>query len=331
MTEPLLELKDVSLHFPIRAIGRSGEKVRAMDDVNLTINKGEIVALVGESGSGKTTTARAVARIYSPTGGKVIFQGEDIYAPEYKKKIDWYRKQVQMIFQDPFGALNPTHKIRSILSRPFIIHNICPKSEIEEKMVEVLTEVGLEPAEQFLDKFPHELSGGQLQRINIARAISVEPVLLLADEPTSMLDVSIRMTIMNMIKNFRDKDQISYLYITHNLAGARYIADRIAVMYAGMLVEVGPTDEVIQQTRHPYTKLLRSAAPQPEKGFREEKLGSTGDIPSLIDPPSGCRFHPRCSYSKPECSQTIPEMYQLNEKHRVRCILYKDGNIPDLD
>ncbi|MBF8436284.1 ABC transporter ATP-binding protein [Halanaerobiaceae bacterium Z-7014] len=331
MTESLLELKNVSLHFPIRAIGRSGEKVRAMDDVNLTINKGEIVALVGESGSGKTTTARAVARIYSPTGGKVIFQGEDIYAPEYKKKIDWYRKQVQMIFQDPFGALNPTHKIRSILSRPFIIHNICPKSEIEEKMVEVLTEVGLEPAEQFLDKFPHELSGGQLQRINIARAISVEPVLLLADEPTSMLDVSIRMTIMNMIKNFRDKDQISYLYITHNLAGARYIADRIAVMYAGMLVEIGPTDEVIQQARHPYTKLLRSAAPQPEKGFREEKMGSTGDIPSLIDPPSGCRFHPRCPYRKPECSQTIPEMNQLNDSHQVRCILYKDGNIPELD
>jgi peptide/nickel transport system ATP-binding protein len=264
-----------------------------------------------------------VAKLHRPTSGEIYFNGQEIYGQEVRKNNLEYRKNVQMIFQDPFGALNPTHTIRGILERPFVIHGLAERSELEAKIKEVLVQVGLEPPEQFIDKFPHELSGGQLQRINIARAISVEPVLLLADEPTSMLDVSIRIIIMNMIKKFRDRDNISYLYITHNLAGARYIADRIGVMYAGMLMELGPADEIIQNAYHPYTQLLRSAAPQPEKDFKENKLTTQGEIPSLVNPPSGCRFHPRCPKAMPECSKKLPEMYQINEKHRVRCLLYR--------
>jgi len=323
LNKEILKLDRVSMHFPVKKFGRKEEYVHAMDDISFSLYQGEILAIVGESGSGKTTTANVVAKLHRPTSGEIYFNGQEIYGQEVRKNNLEYRKNVQMIFQDPFGALNPTHTIRGILERPFVIHGLAERSELEAKIKEVLVQVGLEPPEQFIDKFPHELSGGQLQRINIARAISVEPVLLLADEPTSMLDVSIRIIIMNMIKKFRDRDNISYLYITHNLAGARYIADRIGVMYAGMLMELGPADEIIQNAYHPYTQLLRSAAPQPEKDFKENKLTTQGEIPSLVNPPSGCRFHPRCPKAMPECSKELPQMYQINEKHRVRCLLYR--------
>src|SRR6056297_346719 len=322
MSEKILELDNVSMHFPVKKFGSKEEYVHAMDDISFSLYRGEILSIVGESGSGKTTTANVVAKLHQPTSGNIYYNGKNIYGKEVRKNNLEYRKNVQMIFQDPFGALNPTHTIRSILERPFIIHDLADRKNVEEKIKEVLVEVGLEPPEQFIDKFPHELSGGQLQRINIARAISVDPELLLADEPTSMLDVSIRIIIMNMIKKFRDEENISYLYITHNLAGARYIADRIGVMYAGMLMELGPAEDVIKKAYHPYTQLLRSAAPQPEKGFRDGKLTTQGDIPSLVNPPSGCRFHPRCPEAKPECSKAIPEMKKIEDNHYVRCILY---------
>ena len=322
MSEKILELDNVSMHFPVKKFGRKEKFVHAMDDISFSLYRGEILSIVGESGSGKTTTANVVAKLHEPTSGNIYYNDKNIYGKEIRKNNLAYRKKVQMIFQDPFGALNPTHTIRAILERPFLIHGLANRKNVEEKIKEVLVQVGLEPAEQFIDKFPHELSGGQLQRINIARAISVEPELLLADEPTSMLDVSIRIIIMNMIKKFRDKEDISYLYITHNLAGARYIADRIGVMYAGMLMELGPAEDVIKKAYHPYTQLLRSAAPQPEKGFRDGKLTTKGDIPSLVNPPSGCRFHPRCPEAKPECSQAIPEFKKIEDNHYVRCILY---------
>mgnify|MGYP006286066075 CR=1 FL=1 len=322
MREKILELENVCKHFSVKKFGRDEQYVHAMDNVSFSLYKGEILSLVGESGSGKTTTANVVAKLHQPTSGKIYYNGKDIYEKELSRNELYYRKNVQMIFQDPFGALNPTHTIRAILERPFLIHNLATRRNIEEKIKEVLVQVGLEPPEQFIDKFPHELSGGQLQRINIARAISVDPELLLADEPTSMLDVSIRMIIMNMIKKFREKEDISYLYITHNLAGARYIADRIAVMYAGMLVEIGPAEDVIKKSYHPYTKLLRSAAPKPEEGFQGGELDAHGDIPSLINPPSGCRFHPRCPQAMPECSGSIPEMREVDDNHYVRCYLY---------
>ncbi len=320
MNKRLLELNNVTKHFPIHKLGKK-RFVHAMDDVSLSIHQGEILSIVGESGSGKTTTAKVIAKLYNIDSGSITFQGNRIDGKLTRNEMLKYRKNVQMIFQDPFGSLNPTHTIRSILERPFIIHNLAPKEEIENRIKEILVQVGMDPPEQFMRKFPHELSGGQRQRVNIARVMSVNPVLLLADEPTSMLDVSIRMIIMNMIKEFRDKHNISYLYITHDLAGARYIADRIAVMYAGMIMEIGKADNVIQQAYHPYTQLLKSAAPQPERDFRKQKLTTKGDIPSLIEPPSGCRFHPRCPAAVPECKNYIPPMTEVDKDHFVRCIL----------
>lgn len=318
MAENVLELKDVSMYFPVKRFGTKMQYVNAMYDVSFAIKEGEIVSLVGESGSGKTTTAKVVSKLHEPTKGDVLFRGQDVFARSAKQK--GYKKAVQMIFQNPYEVLNPTHTIESILQRPFKIHKLATKADLRERLAQSLAGVGLEPPEKYLGKFPHELSGGERQRINIARAISVEPKLLLADEPTSMLDVSMKMIIMNMLRRFRDEQQIALLYITHDLAGARYIADRIAVMYAGMIVEMGPADAVIQKAYHPYTQLLRSAAPQPEKGFRQGKLTTKGDIPNLMDPPKGCRFHPRCPLASEECSAKVPELKGVADNHIVRCI-----------
>ncbi len=318
MAENVLELKDVSMYFPVKRFGTKMQYVNAMYDVSFAIKEGEIVSLVGESGSGKTTTAKVVSKLHEPTKGHVLFRGQDVFARSAKQK--GYKKAVQMIFQNPYEVLNPTHTIESILQRPFKIHKLATKADLRERLAQSLAGVGLEPPEKYLGKFPHELSGGERQRINIARAISVEPKLLLADEPTSMLDVSMKMIIMNMLRRFRDEQQIALLYITHDLAGARYIADRIAVMYAGMIVEMGPADAVIQKAYHPYTQLLRSAAPQPEKGFRQGKLTTKGDIPNLMDPPKGCRFHPRCPLASQECSAKVPELKGVADNHIVRCI-----------
>ena len=320
MNKKLLELRNVSKHFPIHKMGKK-TFVHAMDDVSFSINEGEILSIVGESGSGKSTTAKVIAKLYNIDSGSIHFRDESIDGNSGKIKDHEYRKNVQMIFQDPFGSLNPTHTIKSILERPFIIHKLANKSDIADRIKEILIQVGMEPPEQYMRKYPHELSGGQRQRVNIARAISVNPTLLLADEPTSMLDVSIRMIIMNMIKKFRDEQNISYLYITHDLAGARYIADRIAVMYAGMIMEIGKADDVIEFAHHPYTQLLKSAAPQPENKFSRKRLTTKGEIPSLIDPPSGCRFHPRCPYAKAECSREMPPLKEIEKDHFVRCIL----------
>ncbi len=320
LSTKILELRNVTKHFPVHRLG-SRKYVHAMDDVSFDLNTGEILAIVGESGSGKTTTAKVIAKLYDIDSGSIFFNGEEISGKLNKGALIKYRKNVQMIFQDPFSALNPTHTIKSILERPYIIHKLAAKSEIENRIKEILVQVGMEPPEKFLRRFPHELSGGQRQRINIARVLSINPLLLLADEPTSMLDVSIRMIIMNMIKKFRDEQDISYLYITHDLAGARYIADRIAVMYAGMIMEIGKADDVIQHAGNPYTRLLKSAAPQPEKSFARKTLTTEGEIPSLITPPSGCRFHPRCPEAVAECAKIVPPLTKVGEDHFVRCIL----------
>jgi peptide/nickel transport system ATP-binding protein len=322
--EILLELKCVTKHFRIHEFLKKPEYVHAMDDVSFKIRRGEILSIVGESGSGKTTTAKLVAKIHRADSGEIKFKGKSIYDEGTAKDRLSYKKRVQMIFQDPFASLNPTHTIKAIMSRPFIIHGLTEKKNIYSGIHEILKKVGMDPPEQFMNKFPHELSGGQRQRINIARVISINPALVLADEPTSMLDVSIRMIIMNMMKKFRDEQGISYLYITHDLAGARYISDRIAVMYAGMVMEIGKSDEVIQKAHHPYTQLLRSAAPQPEKQFRNTRLTTRGDLPSLINPPPGCRFNPRCPKAEPECSGKIPELTEVKPDHLVRCILAKE-------
>jgi peptide/nickel transport system ATP-binding protein len=317
-----LELRSVQKHFPLRSLIGYGKSVHAMDDISFSLGSGESLALVGESGSGKTTTASVIARLYEHDSGSVVVDGEEIAAFRNRAEALRYRKKVQLIFQDPFGSLNPTHTIKQILERPILIHGLAKgKGELEARLREILEQVGLAPAEEYLRRFPHELSGGQRQRVNIARGFAVEPEIILADEPTSMLDVSIRMGVMNMMLDLKERRGVSYLYITHDLAGARYMCSRIAVMYAGMIMEIGPTDEVIQGACHPYVRLLKSASPSPESALARTRVAAKGEIPSLVDPPSGCRFHPRCLYAKSECSAAVPALRDIGGGHLVRCVL----------
>lgn len=317
-----LELNGVSKSFPLKSLPGLGKYVHAMDDVSLSLEAGGALALVGESGSGKTTTANVIARLYERDGGSLVVDGEPAAPWKNRAEALRYRKKVQLIFQDPFGSLNPTHTIRSILERPFLIHGIASgRAELDERLREILERVGLTPADEYLRRFPHELSGGQRQRVNIARTFAVEPRIVLADEPTSMLDVSIRMGVMNMMLDLKERQGVSYLYITHDLAGARYMCGTIAVMYAGMIMESGPTDDVIRDALHPYVRLLKSASPAPEEGLARQRLPASGEIPSLIDPPSGCRFHPRCPYVKPTCREAVPALRDLGGGRKVRCVL----------
>lgn len=319
---PALELRSVVKHFPLRSIGAYGKAVHAMDDVSLTLEAGGSLALVGESGSGKTTTASVIARLYERDSGELIVAGLPARPFRGRAESLAYKKRVQLIFQDPFGSLNPTHTIRSILERPFLIHGLADgKADLEARLSDALEQVGLSPASEYLRRFPHELSGGQRQRVNIARTFAVEPSIVLADEPTSMLDVSIRMGVMNMMLDLKERKGVSYLYITHDLAGARYMCGSIAVMYAGMIMEMGPTDEVIRDAVHPYVRLLKSASPSPEAGLIRTPLDAGGEIPSLIDPPPGCRFHPRCPYAEPRCRESVPGLADLGGGRRVRCVL----------
>lgn len=322
MKEELIRLTDVTMHFPLKKPFHQTRFVRALDGIHLTLYPGEIVALVGESGSGKTTLGKIIVKILKPTRGQVSFLKEDIFQYSSKRDLQ-YRREVQMIFQDPFNSLNPTHRIRMILERPFRIHQLIEREEDPYPAVAaLLSQVGLTPPENYMHKFPHQLSGGERQRVNIARAMTVKPKLMVADEPTSMLDVSIKMIIMNMIKGFRQEEGITFLYITHDLAGARYIGDRIFVMYAGMMAELGPGKGVIEEAYHPYTRLLRSAAPKPERGFQGTKLYTKGDIPNLADPPPGCRFHPRCPSVLGRCKEEVPPFFLVDKDHLVRCFLY---------
>lgn len=322
MSSRALELNGVVKHFPLRTLANFGKSVHAMDDVSFSLEAGQSLALVGESGSGKTTTASVIARLYERDSGALVVDGEP--AMPFRGRADSlrYKKKVQLIFQDPFGSLNPTHTIRSILERPFLIHGLANgRSDLDARLHEILEQVGLSPADEYLRRFPHELSGGQRQRVNIARTFAVEPRIVLADEPTSMLDVSIRMGVMNMMLDLKERKGVSYLYITHDLAGARYMCGTIAVMYAGMIMETGPTDAVISGALHPYVQLLKSASPAPEVGLSRARLAASGEIPSLIDPPSGCRFHPRCPYATAACKEAVPELRDLGGGHKVRCIL----------
>jgi len=319
---PALELRSVVKHFPLRSLAAYGKAVHAMDDVSLTLEAGGSLALVGESGSGKTTTASVIARLYERDSGELIVAGLPARPFRGRAESLAYKKRVQLIFQDPFGSLNPTHTIRSILERPFLIHGLADgKADLEARLSDALEQVGLSPASEYLRRFPHELSGGQRQRVNIARTFAVEPSIVLADEPTSMLDVSIRMGVMNMMLDLKERKGVSYLYITHDLAGARYMCGSIAVMYAGMIMEMGPTDEVIRDAVHPYVRLLKSASPSPEAGLIRTPLDAGGEIPSLIDPPPGCRFHPRCPYAEPRCRESVPGLADLGGGRRVRCVL----------
>jgi peptide/nickel transport system ATP-binding protein len=268
-----LEVQSLSKEFPVRGGTFLGKQMlRAVEDVSFTLRPGRVTALVGESGSGKSTVARLLSRLYEPTAGKIVYAGQDISHKHSRRALLEYRSQVQMIFQDPFASLNPVKRIEHNIARPLQIHELCPRGQVKGRVRELLQTVGLVPPDEVAQKYPHQLSGGQRQRVAIARALAVEPSVILADEPISMLDVSIRIGILNLILKLKREFEIAFLYITHDIASARYVADEVIVMYRGRVVEHGPTDAVLLEPQHAYTKLLLSAVPNPEAGLRLEPL-----------------------------------------------------------
>jgi peptide/nickel transport system ATP-binding protein len=313
-----LEVKSLTKRFAVGSTIRRRAQVHAVDDVSFELRPGTITALVGESGSGKSTVARLLARLYEPSGGEVLFEGSDVSRVRRRRDVLRYRSQVQMIFQDPFGSLNPVKTVRHHVERPLRIHHVVPSGQVEERVHELLRTVGLVPPEDVAAKYPHELSGGQRQRVSIARALAVEPKVVLADEPISMLDVSIRIGILNLMLKLRDERGIAFLYVTHDLASARYVADDILVMYAGQIVEHGPIEEVLSAPLHPYTRLLLAAVPDPAAKTQEIEPRK-GDASAAVDPAEGCRFRARCPLAIDVCSQTTPQLVEARPQHAARC------------
>ena len=322
--EPVLEVRHLTKHFAVGNALRP-RHVHALNDVSFKLGRGQVVALVGESGSGKSTTARLIARLMPPTSGQIVFKGQDVLKTEPRKASLGYRSDVQMIFQDPFGSLNPVQTIGYHIERPLLIHKQALRRAVPDKVHELLETVGLTPPDEVAAKYPYQLSGGQRQRVAIARALAVDPEVILADEPISMLDVSIRMGVLNLMERLKAERGISFLYITHDIASARYIGDRTMVMYAGHTVEGAESTRLMEQPAHPYTRLLLSAVPNPQAGLAARKVQARGEIPSLIDPPPGCPFAGRCPHVMDVCRKVMPGREYLAEDHWVRCHLYGPG------
>jgi peptide/nickel transport system ATP-binding protein len=321
MTDKLLDIQNLGVRFEIGGMFTKAG-LRAVHDVNFSVDRGEIVALVGESGSGKSTIARLICRLEKPSAGKILLDGDDVLETEPKTASKMYRQRVQMIFQDPFGSLNPVHTVAYHLARPLQLHQAISNNELRTRILQLLETVGLHPAEDFIDKFPHSLSGGQRQRVAIARALATEPDLICADEPTSMLDVSIRMDILQLLTDLRNEQRTAFIFVTHDLAAARQLADRILVLYAGQLVEEATSDDLIADPKHPYSQLLLAAAPQ-AGGSLDTPLPAKPGTPQNVDPQPGCPFVDRCNQAKEICHEKTPGWTQF-ENRRVRCYLYSD-------
>lgn len=325
---PVLEGRDLTKSFWVKGSGgllARRSRLHAVDGVSVQLMAGAVTAVVGESGSGKTTVARLLARILKPDAGEVLLDGQPVAAARSRK----FAAQVQMVFQDPFASLNPVHRVRHHLARPLQIHHTAD-GEVNEAVMQLLHRVALDPPSKFADKFPHELSGGQRQRVAIARALAVRPRVLLADEPVSMLDVSIRLGVLNLLADLRDRERLAILYVTHDIASARYLADTIVVMYAGQLVEAAPSVSLTDSPAHPYTQLLLSAAPDPER-LERPVLAARGAPPSLLAPPSGCRFHPRCPHVMEICKRMAPPTVTVASDHNAACWLHVDSGERVLD
>ncbi|HQH49769.1 MAG TPA: ATP-binding cassette domain-containing protein, partial [Caldisericia bacterium] len=313
-------------HFPITGglLGRTVGYVKAVDGVTFDIMDGETLSLVGESGSGKTTTGKAILRLNKPTTGSVLFEDEDILGMK-GEKMRRMRRKMQIIFQDPYGSLNPRLPVGEIIGEPLVVHNLASRKEREEQVMEIMETVGLRP--EYLHRYPHEFSGGQRQRIGIARALILQPKFIVCDEPVSALDVSIQSQVINLLQELQSKFKLTYLFVAHDMAVVRHMSDRIAVMYLGKIVELASGEELFKHPLHPYTKALLEAVPVPDPEKRKERSLLEGDIPSPINPPSGCRFHTRCKYyaqNKFPCEQGDYELVDIGNGHFTACPYVRD-------
>lgn len=321
--EILLEVKNLKKYFPVNKgfFKKDIQQVKAVDDVSFFIRKGETLGLVGESGCGKSTTGRTIIKLYEPTAGEVIFNGTEIGRLN-QKEIKPYRKKIQMIFQDPYASLNSRMTVGDIIGEPLDIHNLAAGKERLEKIHELLKTVGLNP--DHAARYPHEFSGGQRQRIGIARALAVEPEFIIADEPISALDVSIQAQVVNMMEDLQSSLGLTYLFIAHDLSMVKYISNRIGVMYLGKMVELADSDELYSKPQHPYTQALLSSIPIPDPNYAKtnKRIVLEGDVPSPLNPPSGCRFRTRCKYAMNVCAEVEPEFKEISPGHSAACHLF---------
>lgn len=321
MTQPLLEVQQLKKYFPVEKgfFGKTNSFVHAVDDISFSINKGDTFGMVGESGCGKSTTGRLLMKLLDPTEGSLWFDGENITNLTNAEKRK-YSREVQMIFQDPFASLNPRMKVKDLVMEPLIVHNELNKEKRKKSVSELLELVGLTASQG--ERYPHEFSGGQRQRVGIARALVLNPNFIIADEPVSALDVSIQSQILNLLQDIRSEFNLTYLFISHDLSVVEHICNKIGVMYLGKLAEVASKEMLFNQPKHPYTEALLSSIPSPDPKDTREKIILQGDIPSPINPPSGCRFHTRCPYSMPICKTEEPKFREISSDQYVACHLY---------
>ena len=321
--DTLLEINNLKMYFPVTSgmlFQRTVAYVKAVDDVTFAVRRGETLGLVGESGCGKTTTGRCILQLYKPTSGQVIFEGQDL-TQLGTKQMRAMRREMQVIFQDPYSSLNPRMTAGNIIGEPLIVHGLVKgKNEYRDRVAELLQNVGLNP--YMADRFPHEFSGGQRQRIGVARALSVSPKFIVADEPVSALDVSIQAQIINLLEELQEQFNLTYLFIAHDLSVVRHISDRVGVMYLGHLVEIAERNEIYRNPMHPYTRALLSAVPIPDPilDAQRERVLLSGEVPSPLNPPSGCVFHPRCPIADDNCAQTIPQLRPVAPDHWAACL-----------
>ena len=313
---PLLEVKNLKKSFRVSdPLGRKTGRLVAVNGISFAIEQGETLGLVGESGCGKSTTGKLILQLLKPDQGQIIYDGTELTSLSPGRMRPW-RRRMQMIFQDPFSSLNPRMTVAATLSEPLIIHRLVPQRQIRDKIIELLEKVGLTADHEL--RYPHEFSGGQRQRIGIARALAVEPQLIIADEPVSALDLSVQAQILNLMQKIQQEQKLSYLFIAHDLAVIEHVSDRVAVMYLGNIVELCSAEELYRNPRHPYTEALLNAVPVPDPGHARP-LALTGEIPSPVNPPSGCYFHPRCPYADSLCREQAPELVEISAGHLVAC------------